>query len=293
MILVMLGATFVAINYAGPWVVRLIGVILSSTSRRASTLLAGRRLLDDPRSAWRTVAGVSMTGFVAGFIAMLAPTMSGAESEVVTVSVGVPAETSDDARSEIAESLPTNATLLPPDHESGEGELTFIHVDVEPDAALVDEVRTLLAGWSPASPPFATSDGRTSEALLFTDIRVGVTVVMSVSIVIAMVSAAISGASSVLDRRRTYALLHLSGTPMGVLNRARLAETMWPLAIMGGGSIGTGVILGLPIASEFNAVGVTTLLATIGLGVVGVIAASAISRPLLRSVMLNASPRPD
>lgn len=51
----------------GPWVVDMLGRLLSRFARRPATLLAARRLSDDPRGAWRTVSGLVLAGLVAGF----------------------------------------------------------------------------------------------------------------------------------------------------------------------------------------------------------------------------------
>jgi hypothetical protein len=213
---VVLGMAFLALNLAGPWVVGLIGRITARTARRPASLLAGRRLVDDPRSAWRTVSGVALTGFVAGFIGLLIPSAS------LTVK---------------------------------------------------DDVVT---------------------AWLLQDIRTGTVVVLMVSFLVAIVSAGITAASSVLDRRQNYALLRLAGTPLEVLDRARSLETLIPLTIMGGGSIATGMFCAAPFARlAISATGVLTLLACVVAGFAGVIGAGALSRPLLRSVTTDPAPRPD
>jgi hypothetical protein len=54
----------------GPWVVDRLGRILGRYARRPATLLAARRLSDDPRGAWRTVSGLVLAGFVAGFFSV-------------------------------------------------------------------------------------------------------------------------------------------------------------------------------------------------------------------------------
>ena len=63
---VVIGLAFLCVNLVGPWVVGIIGRVTAATARGPARLLAGRSLVDDPRSAWRTVSGVAMTGFVAG-----------------------------------------------------------------------------------------------------------------------------------------------------------------------------------------------------------------------------------
>ncbi|WP_344946399.1 FtsX-like permease family protein [Sphaerisporangium flaviroseum] len=213
---VVLGSAFLALNLVGPWVVGVIGRVTARTARGPARLLAGRRLVDDPRSAWRTVSGVALTGFVAGFIGLLTP--------------------------------PTD-------------------LDVGSDRA---------------------------TALLVQDIRTGTVVVLAVSFLVAIVSSGITAASSVLDRRQTYALLRLAGTDLEVLDKARRLETLIPLIVMGGGSIATGMFCAAPFARlGVSAAGALTLLICVAAGFAGVIAAGALSRPLLRSVTTDPAPRPD
>ena len=66
MILIVVGA----VNLVGPWVLQILarpGVMTGSVSR----LVAARRIIDDPRAAWRNVAAVSLLGMVAAFVALL------------------------------------------------------------------------------------------------------------------------------------------------------------------------------------------------------------------------------
>lgn len=66
MILIVVGA----VNLVGPWVLQILarpGVVTGSVSR----LVASRRIIDDPRAAWRNVAAVSLLGMVAAFVALL------------------------------------------------------------------------------------------------------------------------------------------------------------------------------------------------------------------------------
>jgi hypothetical protein len=67
--LVVVGASFAAIiigiAFAGPWLTALVGRILGRIARGPSALLAGRRLADDPRGSFGSIAGVIMAVFVA------------------------------------------------------------------------------------------------------------------------------------------------------------------------------------------------------------------------------------
>ncbi len=69
-IVVALGLFMGVINLVGPWLLQLSGVLLSR-SGRPSSLLAGRRLLADPKGAWRSVAGLAFVGFTGGALVSL------------------------------------------------------------------------------------------------------------------------------------------------------------------------------------------------------------------------------
>ncbi|GGL44354.1 FtsX-like permease family protein [Planomonospora parontospora] len=317
MIAVVLGLAFLSINLAGPWVVGLIGRITAGTARGPARLLAGRRLVDDPRAAWRTVSGVALTGFVAGFVVLLNPSADLlGEADASRLRVSVTAARADAVAAEARERL-TAAGVRAGTEITGEGgekvlvvalgggraaapeqpakgEKTDARVDSRVDAALVDRARTALDGLVPGRRATSIADDDRFGHVLIGDIGTGTIVVLTVSFLVAVVSAGITAVSSVLDRRQTYALLRLAGTPLQVLDRARRAETLIPLAVMGGGSIAVGLFCALPFAiTGLDAGGLATLLACVLLGFAGVAGAGAASAPVLRSVTENPAPRPD
>lgn len=66
MILLVVGA----VNLVGPWVLQLLarpGVLTGNVAR----LIAMRRIVDDPRAAWRNVSAVALLGMIAAFVAMM------------------------------------------------------------------------------------------------------------------------------------------------------------------------------------------------------------------------------
>jgi hypothetical protein len=288
-LLVLLGAVFLAMNYVGPWVISIIGRVTAATARNAATLLAGRRLVDDPRAAWRTVAGIALTGFMAGFMGLMSPSGPVATGTDTILTVAVPDDRADHIAQETRTLLPGASSI---ETDNIDGKFSMLKVTVRNKRSEADTARTALAPLIPGNVIHSATEETTEQ---FVDIRTGVMVVLSVSMLIAMVSAAVSGASSVLDRRQTYALLHLSGTPQRVLDRARRKETLIPLVIMGGFSLGVGLLMAVPFlhGGGVSATGALTLAVTAGVGVTGILGASAMSRPLLRSVMHNAAPRPD
>ncbi|HEY3547087.1 MAG TPA: hypothetical protein VGK17_13525 [Propionicimonas sp.] len=67
-VVVALGVFMGVINLVGPWLLQLLGVALSRSGRPA-TLIAGRRMLADPKGAWRSVSGLAFVGFTGGALA--------------------------------------------------------------------------------------------------------------------------------------------------------------------------------------------------------------------------------
>lgn len=290
-IVIALAVAFLCINLAGPWVVGMIGRIAAASARRPAMLLAARRLVDDPRSAWRTVSGVALTGFVAGFLGLLSPAafeqVPGPPQLSVNVTDGSPAEAAAQARERLRAAGVT-ATV-----ERRE-DVVVAALGSSADEATVDRARTALADLVPGHTPTTPEDSRRFGTDIVADIRVGTIVVLSVSFLVAITSSGITAMSSVLDRRQTYALLRLAGTPLEVLDKARRSETLLPLIVMGGGSILTGVFCAAPfMLDEPNLTGALTLAACVVVGFAGVLGAGAMSRPLLRAVTMDPAPRPD
>ncbi|MFG2003586.1 FtsX-like permease family protein [Spirillospora sp. NPDC048911] len=291
-LVVFLGLGFLSINLVGPWVIALIGRVTAGTARGPARLLAGRRLVDDPRAAWRTVAGVALTGFVAGFLSLMNPAaMPGADAEDrmrLTVPAARATAVADQARDRLA-GIPAKVTVGKSAVDDG---ARTLEITVPGGDAAIDRARTALHGVVPGVSPTPPA-GSGAELYLLADLRTGALTVLIVSFLIAITSAGITGASAVLDRRQTYAMLRLAGTPLEVLDKARRQETLIPLAIMGGGSLLTGLFFAAPFAAGFGSSGALTLAAFVVLGFAGIIGAGALSRPLLRSVTTDPAPRPD
>jgi hypothetical protein len=287
--LIFLALAFVSITLVGPWVVSLLGRIVAATARRPARLLAGRRLIEDPRSAWRTVSGVALTGFVAGFLALLSVSPhDGASSNRLELLVprAEAAAVTGQARERLAAAKVAGQVTS----SAGSESLTS---EVQVRTPQLDRARTALTGLVPGQVATTPADDQIESTYMIADVRTGALTVLAVSFLIAITSAGITSASSVLDRRQTYALLRLAGTPLAVLDRARRQETLIPLVVMGGGSLATGLFFALPFARFFAASGVITLLVFVALGTGGIMAAGALSRPLLRSVTADPAPRPD
>ncbi|HEX6446848.1 MAG TPA: ABC transporter permease [Streptosporangiales bacterium] len=295
-VLALLGLAFLGLNLVGPWVVGVIGRVVAGTARGVTGLLAGRRLVDDPRATWRAVSGLALVGFVAGFLALFDPSGApGMDTAVNRLAIVVPAADATAVATQVRQRLgradvPARVTVAEVPSPERRGVTVWPRDGVE-----LDRVRTVLTGAVPGHVFTTPADESSEERTLLRDIRTGSLVVLVVCFVVAMVSAGITSVSSVLDRRRAYALLRLAGTPLSVVHRARLRETLVPLAVMGGGSTVAGLVCGLPlsISSPVSWYGLALFVSLVALGTLGVVAATLVSRPLLRAVTESPSPQPD
>jgi hypothetical protein len=73
----LLAGTFAVFNLVGPLFVSLLGRVLAARARSVETLLAARRMGEDPKSVWRSVGGVSLVTFVAGCLSVAPGLTSG------------------------------------------------------------------------------------------------------------------------------------------------------------------------------------------------------------------------
>jgi len=63
---------FATLNVVGPFAMSLAGRATAGRARRVPALLAGRRIVDSPKTAWRSVGGVALATFVAGLTSVFA-----------------------------------------------------------------------------------------------------------------------------------------------------------------------------------------------------------------------------
>ncbi|MFF6780077.1 FtsX-like permease family protein [Streptomyces sp. NPDC012510] len=293
---------FLAFAVIGPWVVRLLGRIVTALARRPATLLAGRRLLDDPKAAWRIVSGLTLAGFVAGFFALL--TLDSASpwgGRPDQLAISAPVKKVSQMRKQAEQRLHAAGVSAVVGVDDGfvatsPYDSRQITATVSGGGADLDRARTALTGLTPDQYPLTTVDVSWSEARFTRDFTTITRVVLVITFTIAITSAGITAAAAVLDRRRTYGLLHLAGTPLRVLDAARSRETLIPLTVLAGGSLAAGLLCGGSMVlaggdSSFDARGLLVLAVCCAAGVGGILAAGALSRPLLRAVTRQAGAR--
>ncbi|MFG2029718.1 ABC transporter permease [Streptomyces sp. NPDC048825] len=281
----------------GPWVVDRLGRIVGRYARRPATLLAARRLSDDPSGAWRTVSGLVLAGFVAGFfsVSQLHFGLPGQQGQVaVTTGDSAPSlRTVAEARTLLREAGVTATVTVPSedDFNSALGGTPGLIARVSGGEDQLDAAVTALTPVGAGRLPF-TQDYRTAYDNVGVD-RIGVvsTATLAMSFLVAAVSAGLTAAANVLDRRRVYSLLRLAGTPLKLLDRARTRETALPLAVLAGGTTAMGVYgafqLNKAADSTMNASGALQLTLCVTVGTLAMLATIAASRPLLRRVTAN------
>lgn len=159
---VVLAGGFAMLNALGPLVMGIVARVGAKRAKTAVALVAARRVIDAPKTAWRSVGGVALATFIAALTASIA----------VFTTAG--ASTPEDAR-------------------------------------------------------------------LFSDMATGGFLTLTIAGVVAAVSTGVMQAGSVIDRREEYRALHLAGTDLRALDRARVRETAVPLAA--GVTIATGASL--------------------------------------------------
>ncbi|MGW0841852.1 FtsX-like permease family protein [Streptomyces sp. NPDC002787] len=286
----------------GPWVVDMLGRLLSRFARRPATLLAARRLSDDPRGAWRTVSGLVLAGLVAGFFTVGQVGIIGMDhpGQVAVRAVDAsPRELAVQARELLAEAgVKADVTAAGADDWDGllNGDEGIV-ARVRGGEDRMDTAMTALSSLSPGNLPF-TDDYVNAEGDATTGIigEMGLTV-LALGFLVAAASAGLTAAATVLDRRRMYGLLRLAGTPLKVLDRARIRETALPLVVLAGGTTATGVHAGTKLNEAFHAEpdssGALRLALCVALGTLTMFAALAGSRPLLRKVTAERTQDPD
>jgi hypothetical protein len=299
-----------AVWIIGPWVVDRLGRILGRFARRPATLLAARRLSSDPHSAWRTVSGLVLAGFVAGFFTVAQLNFDGLRGFSDQVAVSLPDTEHHPAAlqkaTDRAQALLTGAGLSATVH-SHTGAKTDdprslllggagLTVDVPGGPARLDTVVTALTPLAGSSAVFTGKDLLSSDDSAVSELRSVALATLAISFLIAAASAGLTAAASVLDRRRIYARLRLTGTPLSVLNKARVRETVIPLVVLAGSVTACGVYLATKLngaVGAVNSTGMLQLAACTLIGAATVFASIGVSRPLLAAVTENPVQQPD
>ncbi|WP_327341791.1 FtsX-like permease family protein [Streptomyces europaeiscabiei] len=293
-LLALLALFFGAFWLFGPWVVDRLGRVVGRFARRPATLLAARRLSDDPSGAWRTVSGLVLAGFVAGFFSISqlhfgSPGQQG-QVAVLTADSASTRRAASEARTLLREAGVTATVTVPSENDffTPLGGSRGLIADVSGGQAQIDTAVTALTPLGAGRLPFTQDYPNAPDDVAVDRLGVVSTATLVMSFVIAAVSAGLTAAANVLDRRRVYGLLRLAGTPLKLLDRARTRETALPLAVLAGGTTAMGVYGAYQVNkaadSTMNTSGALQLAACVAVGTLAMLAAIGASRPLLRRV---------
>lgn len=275
-------AMFGTVAVIGPLVVRLLGIGMTRSARSPARLLAGRRLLDDPKGAFRPLAGLTLAVFVAGFLAPLTAALAtGRASDDVALQLQPP----DTQPAAVAAAATARLDSLGIAAQVTAGR-TGVSI-VSGQGVDRDQVRTALAPIAAGTPVLTAHEEDVQGLVLAEDITRGVLVVLVATFLIAATSTGTSAAARILDQRRTLRLMRLAGVPLPMFDAARRAETIRPLLVLSGIALVFGFVCASPFVTAAAALepgGLLVLGGVLVAGVLLVIGASAASRPLLRSV---------
>lgn len=84
-LMVIMAALVAVLNVIGPFVMMLIGHVTAASAHDPRTLIAARRLADDPRAAWRSVGSLGLAITVAGLAGTAASLANGADAQASQV----------------------------------------------------------------------------------------------------------------------------------------------------------------------------------------------------------------
>jgi len=326
------GLAMVGLVVAGPWLTMLGSRLMARRARRPAALIAGRRLADNPRAAFRAVSGLvvalfissaalgiittildyhtASTGGTAGrnilaqafgdrdFLTPDGQRIPGAATVPDTVVAHLAAIPGVEAVAEIhVEPSVSDPAMGPgpglvacadlaripalgrcrtgaevttiPWFEPQAGTITANHtatvrgrppvafpadrlpslpvaaIEVGTDGSrrAIEEARTVLeAAFPDRNLPATIGDISADNAQLIDGWRQLADVAIIASLFIAACSLAVSAAAGLIDRKRPFSLLRLTGTPLGVLRHVVALETALPLLLVAATAAGNGLL---------------------------------------------------
>jgi len=285
----------------GPWIVGGLGRLLAQSARQPATFLAGRRLSDSPRSAWRTVGGISLASFIAGFVAASLPVGLGSVGEYASradrLDVVVPAVSldatvreaevvlrADDIQADIE---PTAAPFWLDEDEWATLSLITRGPDSEQDRARTAMTENRLWG-----PEMRLAEDLPTVLLVRDGVVVGL-LVLPIAALVALTSMVIGAIAQILDQRETLIALRLAGTPQAVLLATQRREMLLPSIVLGGIAAIAGLASGstLGSASLFNPYSAGIFAGLLALGAIALVLADRTARPVLERTGADLSER--
>ena len=263
-----LGVVIGSLALVGPWITSLIGRAMVGLARRTPLLIAGRRIVEDPRGAYRIVSSVVLAGLIAGFLAGALPS---AEVKIVERDPSdefVLAVTVADAPALVAAQDDIRARFpgLQLDVAGALGGSTdgIANSQLEPGTQLavygvlgpsgsIDDLRTATDDLRGGQPLLSGTDDVFGDQMFVADVQRASLVVLIAGVLLAAASSAVAAAASVIDQRRTIARLALGGMPVAELQRARRWQSVLPLVGATAGAVAVGLVSAVLLMLGFGA----------------------------------------
>lgn len=282
-----LGAVMASLALVGPFITSLLARVMAWRARRPATLIAARRIRNDPGAAYRTVGAIVLAGLVAGFMSAVIPTAS--EFGQASASATELAVVLESEAAEEVERIVTDAGATVRRITLADGDLEQLMI--EPGDVSVERLRTSTMEVRSGAILLAPRDDPWRSETVVNDLRRSVTFVLAATMLLAAAASTLAAAAAVLDQRRTLERLVRAGVDSSTLHRSRRWQLMLPLVASTVGSVGLGLFTGttLMVGAGLPPDQVVTpgLLPLLGVVVASVVigwVCTALTRPLLDSV---------
>ena len=162
------------------------------------------------------------------------------------------------------------------------------------DSATLEKVRTLLTGYTARSgateAPQTFGEVAKARSALYNEIQQVALVVVGLTLLVAGCSLAVAVSASMVERKRPFTLVRLTGTPTRVLYGVVLLESAVPLFTAAIVAVGVGLAVAEPVVRQFAAKGTSmafpgaAYVLTMVVGVVACLLVITAGLPLLKRV---------
>ncbi|MEV6413965.1 FtsX-like permease family protein [Kribbella sp. NPDC051718] len=283
-LLIGIGLAALAVRIVGPFAVQVIGRFMARTARGPVALLAGRRLADDPKAAFRPVAALVLSGFVTGFLALFMPygmnSTAADQAFEFNPKQGQVAVVANDAKQLLSEAK-INGQVTTDDHS----------VIISIPAADHEKARTALYNLVPGKVPLTNAERDQQDAGMYKDLRLGVALLLGLVFVTGAASTAAGAVGTALDQAGPAKALRRSGVPLKVIERSARLAAVVPVVGVGLPVVGFGALTGLALSGgevlTKGSSGVILLGAQVIIGLVLVAVAGAAGAPVLRKASVG------
>ncbi|MFI5707533.1 FtsX-like permease family protein [Kribbella sp. NPDC051620] len=283
-LLIGIGLAALAVRIVGPFAVQLIGKFMARTAKGPVALLAGRRLADDPKAAFRPVAALVLSGFVTGFLALFMPygmnSTAADQAFEFNPKEGQVAVVAKDARQLLSEAK-----------IDGKVSTDAHSVIISIPAADHEKARTALYNLVPGKVPLTNAERDEQDAGMYKDLRLGVALLLGLVFVTGAASTAAGAVGTALDQAGPAKALRRSGVPLKVIERSARLAAVVPVVGVGLPVVGFGALTGLALSGgqvlTKGSSGVILLGAQVIIGLVLVAVAGAAGAPVLRKASVG------